>query len=220
MNSELISVIFPSCSKVENVYIKNEVEEKDPKSDHPYVFSSELYADEKMMEFIGHIDYVINYFSEKPEKGSDYKYKKKPVYYPLIHCYLKMISINEEHQRKGFGTKLLEYMEEKLVELSKKSLARYLLIDLQDVSDSDFYWKNGYKSISDYSSMQKKFEFKNGELFYRLKYTEKELEFITKAVNEYKKNMAKNMAKKKKNKGMQVNLMNNDKDEDKEEMCN
>jgi len=204
MNSELISVIFPSYSEIsqgENLYLKNQVEQQDLNSDHPYVLSSELYGDENMTEFIGHIDFGLNYISEKPNKGSQYEYKNKPIYYPLIHCYLNMISINEEYQRNGFGTKLLQYMEDRLVELSKKSLARYLLIDLQDVSESDFYLKNGFKSVSTSSHMQKKFEFRNGELFYRLKYTEKELELITKAINEYQKNQAK----KYKNKSVQCN---------------
>ena len=111
-----------------------------------------------------------------------------------------MISVTEDHQRKGYGTKLLEYMEERLVELSKKSMIRYLLIELTDVSESDFYARNGYKEFSrEYGGhMQKKFEFKNGELFYRLKHTEKELNHISMVMDAYRKSQEK-----KRNKGVQ-----------------
>lgn len=198
MNQELLSTIFPQNSKIvldENLYIKNGME-KNPHHETNFYFYSELFLEEQGNEkepeqddeSIGHIDYSIQYFEKRPKYESEHKYRdQKPVYYPLIYCKLNMISIMDDHQRKGYGTRLLEYMEEKMVELAKQSKYRYLLIELTDVSESDFYLRNGYKSVSEYDRMQKKFEFKDGELFYRMKYTEKELAHISRVMDAYRR---------------------------------
>ena len=220
MNQEILTTIFSLESNImldENLYIKNGME-KNPHHEAKFYFYSELFLKEKKKEQkkeqepeqeniqddepIGHIDYSIEYFEERPKYESEYKYRdKKPVYYPLIYCKLNMISIMDDYQRKGYGTRLLEYMEEKVVELAKQSKYRYLLIELTDVSESDFYLRNGYKSVSEYDRMQKKFEFKDGELFYRMKYTEKELFHISRVMEEFRK--SQELKKSKKNKKIQ-----------------
>jgi GNAT superfamily N-acetyltransferase len=217
MNQELLSTIFSLDSKIvldENLYIKNGME-KNPHHETNFNFYSELFLEEQGKdqeqvdddEPIGHIDYSIQYFEERPKYEREHKYRdQKPVYYPLIYCKLNMISIMDDHQRKGYGTRLLEYMEEKMVELAKQSKYRYLLIELTDVSESDFYSRNGYKTVSDYDRMQKKFEFKDGELFYRLKYTEKELAHISRVMEEFRK--IQEEKKSKKNKKIQCVMEN------------
>jgi GNAT superfamily N-acetyltransferase len=201
MNQELLSTIFSLESKIvldDNLYIKN-VMEKNPQHETKFYIYSDLFLDdvneqvktkeqEDDKESIGHIAYSIHYYEKRPKNESELIYRnKKPVYYPLIVCKLNMISISEEYQRNGYGTRLLEYMEEKMVELVKQSKYRYLLIELTDVSESDFYLRNGFKSNGNNCMMQKKFEFKDGELFYRMKYTEKELFHIGRVMDAYRR---------------------------------
>lgn len=117
---------------------------------------------------------------------------------PLLYCHINTLYVDEEYRGCGYGSLLLEHLEECSVEIAKKFSARYLYMTLTDVSiysetlDS-IYIKQGfeYKSERNKSSLMKVVEFENGEIMINLRISESKLDIINKALDLFNKRKKK-----------------------------
>ena len=102
-------------------------------------------AKESVMENKGHTIHIE--IDDKEVASADYEYFSKPVSF----YYIKKINTHPEYQKEGYGTKIIEAIENRL--LKKKKIGV-----LDDVISSDshacgWYEKRGWKKVSTSNTM-------------------------------------------------------------------
>jgi hypothetical protein len=98
--------------------------------------------------------------------------------------------VSREFRGQGYGTILMDHLEECLVDVAKKFNAQTLYMTVTDVSKysatpDSIYMKQGfeYKSETSTTSLKKVIEFENGERIINWRITESEMDTINEALD-------------------------------------
>lgn len=184
---------------LDNNYIQSKLKVKRFESEDPlypdvlYKIGYNIYEkdatdeDDPIASLDANFEWVMD---RKSPRYLDLFYSRDNFTCPLIHCYIASLFVIREFRGQGYGTLLLEHLEECMIKVSKKFNALTLYMGVTDVSKfsetaDSIYVKMGfeYKSEVSRSSLKKIIEFENGERMITWKITESEMNTINEALD-------------------------------------
>jgi GNAT superfamily N-acetyltransferase len=182
MEIEKLENIFQTGEKIYlsgyDQYIQTKIKVKTFDSEDP-IYPEKLYKLKISIidckdnsKYIAYLDLSLDWImdSKSPRFLDLFCSRDELLLCPLIYVYISTLFVERDYRGLGYGTLLLEHLEECLISSAKKFKANTLYIGVTDVSklsgtSNSIYRKMDYeyKSESSKTSMKKVLEFENGE---------------------------------------------------------